>query len=257
MNRFRFSLELTEDSHNLLPIDNLYYISSWIYSTIQRDNPHFSEWLHDKGYIARGKRFKFFTFSRIEPESFFIHADRLVFQTRKASLQVSFAIEEPILPFLQGIFMENSFYIGDRVSGITFRVINIEALPQPAFSNSMQFETLTPVCVSYELADRSQATYLNPKHELFAKIFFNNLLDKYQAIPDQRPLPDGDLQLQVLNKPSSKLHLTQENGRKKIRIRGYIFRFQMVGPEELLRIGYFGGFGKNNSMGFGFCRIRN
>jgi CRISPR-associated endoribonuclease Cas6 len=40
-----------------------------------------------------------------------------------------------------------------------------------------------------------------------------------------------------------------------IRVRGWMMRFQVSGPPELIRLGYDAGFGERNAQGFGMVRI--
>ena len=38
-------------------------------------------------------------------------------------------------------------------------------------------------------------------------------------------------------------------------MKGYLFNFELQGEPELLRLGYYGGFGRLNSQGFGCAEI--
>ncbi|WP_154858646.1 hypothetical protein [Cyclobacterium xiamenense] len=61
----RLLITLQKEAGSLLPINYQYELSSLIYKTIDRADSHFSDFLHQQGYLAFGRSFRLFTFSRI------------------------------------------------------------------------------------------------------------------------------------------------------------------------------------------------
>jgi len=63
----RIKLTLKQVKENqLIPINYQYALSSFIYTTIEKSDPRYSRWLHDRGFLLGKKSFKFFTFSMFD-----------------------------------------------------------------------------------------------------------------------------------------------------------------------------------------------
>jgi hypothetical protein len=77
--RFLISLQ-REGSSSILPINYQYELSSLIYKIIDRADSAFSEFLHRQGYMAYGKNFRLFTFSRIQFDRYQVIAYFLIFK---------------------------------------------------------------------------------------------------------------------------------------------------------------------------------
>lgn len=63
----RFYIRLDRISRErFLPINYQYELSAAIYKVIDRADSGFSDFLHRQGYLAFGKQFRLFTFSRLD-----------------------------------------------------------------------------------------------------------------------------------------------------------------------------------------------
>ncbi len=145
--KFRLSLEII-GQNSVLPINYSYEISSWIYKTIHSGNAGFAEWLHSHGYTDGNKQFRLFTFSRLYPDKYKVQGDRLELQGNKSIILISFYAEEAVEPFIIGLFRNQKFTIGDKVSKVQFHVTTIEKLPEPLWLAVMTFNTDTPLVIS-------------------------------------------------------------------------------------------------------------
>jgi CRISPR-associated endoribonuclease Cas6 len=67
----------------------------------------------------------------------------------RVTWQASFLPEKSTEKFVMGLFAEQTFQIGDRMSAVQFRIERIEALPSPDFAAATAFRTLSPVCIPY------------------------------------------------------------------------------------------------------------
>ena len=61
--RFKLTLRPAYGSSCILPLNYQYELGAWIYRTLYEANPTFASWLHEKGYVERGKKFKLFSYS--------------------------------------------------------------------------------------------------------------------------------------------------------------------------------------------------
>ena len=248
----RLKLQLQTQKENILPFNYEYAISAWIYRTLSKADAIFATWLHDKGYSLEDnhRKFKLFTYSKIVPSKPYriIKKRGILLQNGQAHLTLSFLIDKAMQDFVIGLFQSQSLNIYIRSGRIDFKITNVEILLAPAFLPVMQFRAKTPVFMSKRMENIPQPIYISPENDTnYKTLFINNLIEKAKALGENIPATLTDLK--VLNQPKEKLlNIDRTN------IKAFEFDFILVAPVELIRIGYFAGFGgKNSSLGLGYC----
>lgn len=261
----RFLLTLSRKRGNILPLNYQYELSSWIYKVINQADSDFAGWLHEQGYTLGGKKFKLFCFSRLMVPQFKILGDRMKIEADRVQLLISFGLEASAEKFIMGIFQQQQFGLGDKISRVDFEVVQIEAQESGIYSNEVRFRTLSPICVSKaeNRNGRPFPIYLSPEDEEYERIFFNNLINKYEAVNKSRMIPAGAIveenplmQLKLLNTPKSRLVTIKAGTDAETKVRGFDYEFGITAPVELLELGYNCGFGEKNSEGFGMVEVR-
>ena len=244
----------------LLPINYQYALSSFIYNTLNKGDKEIAKWLHENGYVKDQKKFKLFTFSHLDIPEYKRYEDRLILMGEDISFTLSILPIKMIEPLINGLFKNKGFSLGDKKSQADFTIKGIEKIQEPDFTNEMKFRTLSPIVVSTKNSmEDKYAQYLAPKDPGYAEKLKQNLLNKLVAFnqsSDKVPEIEKsiDFSVSILNKPKSKLaHIKAMT--KNIKIRGYMYNFQVKGPVELIKMGFFAGFGEKNSMGFGCCEM--
>ena len=248
----RLKLQLQTQEGSILPFNYEYAISAWIYRTLSDADPVFATWLHDKGYHLEGnhRRFKLFTYSPIIGNYSFVRNRGLLLETGQAHLTLSFLIDKAMQNFVIGIFASQSLNIRIKGGRIDFKVVNVEVLPTPDFQPVMQFRAVKPVFMSKRAENTPQPVYISPENDVMYKTFFiNNLIEKAKTLDKDIPVTLTDFR--ALSPSKSKL-LNIE----KTNIKAFVFDFIIAAPVELIRVGYYAGFGgKNSSLGLGYCNI--
>ena len=263
----RFKLTLEHTDKGLLPLNYQYELSSWIYKTLNYGNEEFAEWLHREGYTNDYKQFKLFTFSNLLVPKFKIEGDRMQIESREAELIVSFYPIDSLEYFVSGLFSNQAFRVADKRSGSSFTVKTVEKLPEPEFESDMEFKALSPILVSYKHSEKQKyATYLHPGDDQYGDLLINNLAAKYNAFYADTPVTNADDEteysgqfetgnmdyaFELLGKSKSRLITIKSGTKQESKLRGYLYRFRMKAPVELIRLGYYAGFGEKNSLGFG------
>jgi CRISPR-associated endoribonuclease Cas6 len=250
--RFILTLERTKKAERVIPINYQYELSSWIYRVIRYGDQAFSQWLHEMGYADGRKQFRLFTFSNLIIPDRSIQGDRIVIRSEFIQLIVSFLPLEAINHFIQGLFRHQEFRLGDRLSQVSFRVTSVEGLPDPVFFGQMSFRALSPILVSQNIPGEKYARYLSPDHPEFSALIFGNLSEKWKAFTSQ-PYPANAVEgsLTVASTIRKKGIVIKAGMPMESKLIGYQFDFRLTGPTELIRLGYYTGFGEKNSMGFG------
>ncbi len=255
--RFKLTLEVNKKAFgNLLPINYQYEQSALIYRLLASANAEYAQWLHENGFVAdSGKHFKLFTYSpfKIEKRKVLFERNLIQILSDTVEWQISFMPEKTTEKFIEGLFQNQVFEIGDKQHVVQFWVRNVEVMPAPEYVETMAFETMSPICLKSK-SDKGDE-YLRPDDERAKPLVLNALLSKYEAYygkPFDGSVADFDFHL--VNEPKRKKVLVKANTQFPIYVIGYQCRFIMKAPLELMKIAYESGVGSECSMGFGCVR---
>lgn len=260
----RFSLVLRRtESARALPINYLYEVSSWIYHVLYRSDQDFAQWLHDQGYPYESKRFRLFGFSRLDLRPYDRRGDRLLMQGEQARLELGFALPDSAQHFLQGLFAQQSFRLGDRRSQVAFRVEGVQILPSPAWAEgATAFRASNPIVVSRP-NERGHADYLSPDDPEYVPRLYQNLMHKMQSytlalgglampIPPHQP---ELFDLELLSEPKSQKITIAVDTPRQSEVVGYRYDFRLHCAPQWRDFVWQVGLGEKNAQGFGFVRV--
>ena len=261
----RFKIELTAISKNRrLPLNYQYELSATTYHILANGNEEYAEWLHENGFqLGNGKIFKLFTFARLKPEKYRIlrKTNQLELQSDKVEWQISFLPEKSTQRFVEGIFQKQVLEVGNRQDVVQFQVASIEMLPSPEFTDTMTFDTLSPISVSLRLDDGHDKYPKNSDEfanaEWVRERLSQNLLDKYESFYGKPFEGEQFFSLMTLTEPKSALITIKVGSPQETKVRGYMCRLALHCPAELMRIAYESGLGEGNSQGFGCLEEKN
>lgn len=257
--RFRLVLEVNRRAFgDLLPINYQYEQSAAIYRILSEADDAYASWLHDNGFrLENGKTFKLFTYSRFNIEKYRILGDkeRLRILSDTVGWQIGFLPETSTEKFIQGIFQDQVFEIGDARSVVQFIVRSIEVMPEPVFSEKMTFVTMSPLCLKFNRSD-GKVDYLLPTDARAPFLLFSGLFDRYRLFYGKDcPYMLSECSIKVSGVPKSVLIKIKAGTPEETMVRGYMCRLEVHAPVELMRLMYHGGVGVLNSQGFGCLRI--
>jgi len=250
----RFKLSLHIDYHffgNRLPINYQYELSAWIYKIIAQGDMQYAEWLHQNGYSEKHRNFKLFIFSNLYSPDIKYDKDRLIFTSDKASFYLSLLPEKSTEAFIKGIFKEQVFSLGDKISKVQFKVQQIEMLPPPDFTDDFVFKTLSPVVVSKSQEGKQYPQYISPEEEDYGQLIINNLIEKYKLFYNKTYEGNMSFYFKLLSPVRSKLIRIKAATKEETQVKGFMFLFQLQADKELLKVMYEAGMGEKGSLGFG------
>lgn len=255
--RFKLTLNRTT-KQRMLPMEYMYYISAWIYKVIGKADKEFAEFLHEKGYgNNEAKLYKLFCFSPLNFGKPILWREKKLFEIKKheISLQVSFEVQDSAQHFIQGLFMEQEFYLGDKFNGIDFKVTKVEALPEPDFKVTMHYRLKTPWVVSIRKEGKGTPDYLKPGDELFHEKSIKHIIEKYRNIHGEEISPE-----QIQFKPSKDYKrsgfVIKPHTSEQTRVVGNIFDFELTAPVEIHKMIWSAGVSEKSSSGFGWCEVK-
>ncbi|MGI9527808.1 MAG: CRISPR-associated endoribonuclease Cas6 [Weeksellaceae bacterium] len=253
----RIQLKIDHLPHQKLPINYQYLISSWIYSVLSSSDSEFATWLHEHGYERNGKQYKHFCFSMLRPQRYKIYPKEKVFELQEGptELVLSFNIDKAGKNIIKGLFKDNMMQLNSGECYKMLGMVNqVELVKPPEFTKVMNFKTQTPICLSLKEEDKKHGTYLHPEDDRFADVFAINLVNKVNAFIGEEKYKMEEVRFKLTsNKVKNKLWKV-----KGTEIKGYLFDFELSAPQELIEIGYYAGFGvQNSALGMGFCEVIN
>ena len=256
--RFRLILDIQGEKNRRLPLNYQYELSAATYHIMASGNEAYADWLHENGFqLDNGKQFKLFTFARLQPEKYRIlrQTNQIELQSDKVEWQISFLPEKSTQRFVEGLFQKRIFEVGNRKSIVQFQVASIEMLLSPEFTDTMTLDTLSPVSVSQRL-DNGRDSYPQSAEEFANAVWvrerlLQNLLDKYESYYGKPFEGEPFLNLMTMTEPKSVLVTIKSGTPQETKVRGYMCRFTLHCPAELMRIAYESGLGEGNSQGFG------
>lgn len=235
-----------------------YPLSSIIYKILAKADKEYTDWLHDTGYKSGNKAFKYFTFSKLIFRYATFTKSCIEIKDDPIELIISIYLNKTIEKFIEGVFLNQKFNIYNKDFEAKFCVKFIESLPVPEFKNEMTFTTISPILISdkKEINEKNKEVYLSPEDIEYSSIFLKNLIEKYLTIN----LENKNIHLktslekmnfELVNLEKSRLYIIKEGTKEETKIRPFDFRFKIKAPVEMIKIGYYAGFGKLNSLGLG------
>lgn len=228
-----------------LPIDHIHMLQGAIYHAI---DPELSAFLHDQGYVADGRTFRLFCFSRLLG-SFKMdkQAGKIVFDP-EVQLVISSPIQDFLQAFASALLRQGSWRLGSTIVSIA----EISVLPAVVESERLVVKTLSPVTTYSTMIrpdGRKYTVYFQPGDPDYDSMITANLKKKYKACYGT-DAPEGNVYVQA--RGTVKMNLLQYKGTV---IKGYSGTLQLEGPKELLQIAVDAGLGSKNSQGFGCIEI--
>lgn len=248
----QFILHFHTENPLILPIGYHSEVQGLIYHILS-ENPDYSSFLHNQGYMTDGRSYKVFVFSLLNGK-YGIRMPKIIFQD-DFRLEVRSPGEEFCSVFA-GSLMQNTEY---ELNGQPVVLDDFEVHHNTVSSDHVQIEMLSPLCLHQSVITDSgekKTHYLSPIDEDFDKYLNINLEHKMKAFKNQEPA--GKIHLTPLrldqgNMQKRDKYVTRFAGRTIINAwRG---RYDLTGDSLDLSFLYDAGIGTRNSQGFGMFRL--
>jgi CRISPR-associated endoribonuclease Cas6 len=235
----------------VLPLNYQYTVASLIYSTLGNASTEFASKLHEEGFVAEGKKFKLFSFSRLTTVNSRVAGDKLVLNDPTIFLQVSSPVEEFIEHFVAGLFQSQTF----NIAGTHFHLEQAETLPAPVFTEKMSFRALSPI-TEWINEGQKHPRFLSLEDD-WSAVIRQNLIRKYLALHGREPV-DTRLIWEWDHEYAGRAaragrRLSVLTNIRDTQIRGWLAPFHIEGSPGLIQMGYEAGYGAKNAMGFGMA----
>ncbi len=249
----RVRVELKSDRPVTIDIAYNYIIQAFVYRNLSKETAKF---IHDKGYIHEGRRFKMFTFSKIRYNGNTGKMDKV---QRKITFydSFSFCISSPdddfINELIQNIFKNNLRIGGYSLTVKGIDVFNYKDLDKYIVNNRLLVKSISPIFVHTTDSDNVDH-HLSPLGENFSSFVRSNLINKHCAFYKKYP-SDDRFDIKVIRE--DRLKAVTDYYRKDIAepYKCYYGQFEITGSKDLLKLAYKAGIGSRNSQGYGCVEV--
>jgi CRISPR-associated endoribonuclease Cas6 len=242
--RIKITFEELNGKKIILPVHYNYLIQSFIYKNIGEE---LSNFLHDKGFIYKKRKFKMFVFSRIFSKNFKFLKEKIEFD-KNIYFYLSSPLKEFISQFAEGLLKRGEFKIHNN----NLILKEIFVMPIPEISKITKIKMLSPITIYSTLyKDKKKKTYYySPFEKEFNFLIKENLIKKYEAFYKKRAEFDFKIKPLNVNKNFEKIIIY-----KGTVIKGWLGNYEVESDEEIIKFAYDVGIGSKNSQGFGMFEI--
>jgi CRISPR-associated endoribonuclease Cas6 len=259
--RFKLHLALVNPQQNMMPLSYQTELSSWFHKAVNFKSRSFVEYLLKNGFKTENQKFRSYTFSNLIVPQYKIIDDRLFINAGRIYLYLSFHLDENAVPHIINLLKKQKIALGDQKSVATFEIRFVEQIPDPEFRSQMSFKTMSPIVITNEPESllSVNTAYLSPEDAEYEKMFFNVLTRrqlsflKSNASKSKQSLfsHSGETTFELLTRPRLKVVKLKTANNDELQVRGYQYEFKVKAPSDLIRTGYYAGFGEKTSQGFG------
>lgn len=232
--------KITIQKTSLTPIhyDYQYGLASMLYKRLASANITLAKETHSH------QGFKFYTFSNLIMEDRIPDKNGLNFT--KAHFFISSPDTEFIRSFTEGLLMEPEFFLG-RGSKADLIIESAEILPQPEFSDTCTFTTLSPLYVKTlrKKGEKLAEFDLYPKDAKFYENLHTNLCSRYEEYHGHKIENDFFEILDVKDFKPKRVSIDNSFRRCSM------LKMKLEANRELVKFAYDAGLGEKNAMGFG------
>lgn len=242
----RANLKLKFEGKITMPIQYNNIIQSVILKWI--GNESYQKFIHDVGYQHNNRRYKMYTFSRLQGKFKMNRSAKTITYFDEANLIISSADDVFLNYVVNNILIENEFKILNQsvyVDEITCSNRKIKSREK--------IYTKSPIVVysTFENEGNKKTYYYSPYEDDFAYMLKKNLINKYNAAYDKDP-DCSDFFIKPTRWEKLKENVVVYKGTI---IKGWSGEFIIEGSDELLNIAYNAGLGSKNAQGFGCIEI--
>lgn len=260
----RFKLVFQVRKGQLFPFNYQYELSAGLYKIFM----HVKESLSKYQVMSNTDFLNHISFSRIEIPKRTVEQNGIRCLSSMVFLKVSIGFPDIHSDILWKAFAKYFFTLmlfkknhhGSSLK-IKLHLKDISFLPSPDFSSNMKFKMLSPMVLTK--SDRNKNKYLSirEKEELTQRLK-ENLVEKFEQLYgnsiETEPFSisfDKEYCSKREEKDLYSLVTMKEGEAKPFSIMGLLVPFRIEAPAELIKVGYYSGFGEKTSFGFGMTEV--
>jgi CRISPR-associated endoribonuclease Cas6 len=235
----------------MLPVNYNHVIQAFILQLI--DDAEYRSFVHNEGFSYQKRKYKLFSFSRLNGKFFLNQKDKTIEFSDNASLKIS-SYDKNIIQYCADslLFKDDFELLGQKI-----HVEKLEYDDLEIKNDKIKVKTLSPITVYSTMEQNSskKTIYFSPNEDQFTQLIKENLIKKYLSYYDSylpKEMGNDEFVIKEAGQKGCKMIITKY---KNFIIKGWHGVFEIQGNPTLLKIGYDSGFGAKNSQGFGLVEV--
>lgn len=232
----------------LLPINYQRELQGFLYRSIH--DIELSYFLHNVGYTKEKRRFKMFTFSRLQGKSRFHSHEKKIEFFDQVTWHVSSLLDSLIVDLARDYLLKSQWELNGQAINIEEAVVKTFDIKESEFYQIRMLSPLTVYSTQENQYGKKQTNFISPFDPIFSDKIEKNFYNKYQAYFKKEPTE------RVLIRPKK---VTQKDKVvtkfKDIIINAWNGTYEIQAPLPYLKFLYDTGIGAKNSQGFGMFEI--
>ncbi len=246
--RIAISLIAKNEKSLVLPVHYNDKIQGMIYRHLSKS---IADWLHASGYEREKRRFKLFTFSRLQGR-YRVKNGEIAF-SGPVKLWVSSPNKEILESFALHLVRQAEIRIGRNNCDL----VSVEVLMIPHVTSPLRVRALSPITVYSTLLTpqkKRKTYYYSPQETEFSALIIENLRKKLEAFHGDGadiPTPEG-AKIRPVHVNTRHLAILKYKGTV---IKGWRGIYELDMPESFLSMALDAGLGAKNSQGFGMVEV--
>lgn len=252
----QFKIILNKKKGGILPVNYRYDFYTAVSDLIVKVVDHYpvADPLDFRRRVAKS-----FTFSNLNFDSYEIHHRQEVIAHRgkEVSLEIRFLIEDEEKTLIEKALQGQKITLGKT----NYQIVTVQAVPPIDFQDVMVYRCKCPISLASSCPS-GDTCFLSPRDESFKNFLKIDLIKRLlQCSPEVSDFNEDDLdqycpefQFELLSEPKEKGFNVKANDAFQSVV-GYQFDFQLKASPVLHEIGFYKGFGLQQSMGLGFVEV--
>jgi len=240
----RILIEFIFDDFLSLPIQYNEILQGFIYKNV---DPYLARWLHDHGVEHKKRKFKFFTFSRLEGK-YRIYKDKIEFFS-PVRFKIASIHSEMLKSIVENLLKANCLTLYNHKCEIS----KIEIISPICYRDRIKVRAISPITIysTFRTPEGKKKTYYySPFEKDWKEQIIMNLIRKAKALgysgnfesSNIKPLKVGKRDLKIIKY-------------KGTIIKGWMGLYELSLPRILFDIAFDSGLGSKNSQGFGMIEV--
>jgi CRISPR-associated endoribonuclease Cas6 len=242
--RMRLTLSVKKNEKLILPTNYNHLVQAAIYHNISRE---LADFLHEEGFLVGKRRFKLFTFSRLDGRYILDRIKKQFVYMGDLILYISSPLEKFIKDIANTIVKKGSLFLGNN----QLNVAEIAFPAQPVIKKGdVKIRMLSPLTVYSTLltSDGKKKTYYySPYEEEFSMLVEDNVKKKHFLLSGKNIKSN----INIMPLKVREVVIVY----KGTVVKGWMGYFILNGPVSLIRTAYDVGLGAKNSQGFGMFEV--
>ena len=222
-----------------------YHIQGLIYKLLS-ENKDYSDFLHENGYEADGKKFKLFTYSSLDGNKIVRGSEKYMYFPDFIHLNIRSVSEVFTDCLVRELQNRGSVNLMENV----LSVYDIKPSQPEIVEDEISIKFLSPISAHITLGESGQTEFLTPFDPRFEKYMDQNFRRKYMSYYGSEPKSGILLEAQLIAKKDKYVTWFKSDY-----ITGWRGKYKLSGDPEYLTFLYYTGLGSHNSAGFGMFAI--